>query len=74
MNTTLFNEILELPIETRLDLVSKLLESISPKTDDLNDALWKEEIIARHDETKDSNFNLMSEKEVCNYFNTKLGQ
>ena len=47
---TLLDAVLKLPEAERAAIVERLLESLSPETDDVSDEDWRAEIDRRHEE------------------------
>ncbi|MBX7060485.1 MAG: addiction module protein [Pyrinomonadaceae bacterium] len=52
-----------LPIDMKLELIDHLLESISPKTDEIDEA-WKAEVERRIDEVESAEVQLIPGEEV----------
>jgi len=64
LNEKLLQDVLVLPIESRTELVEKLLESLNPKSTSEINTLWEQEIDRRIEEVEKGNVTLVPEEEV----------
>ena len=64
LNEKLLQDVLALPIESRTELVEKLLESLNPKSTSEIDTQWEQEIDRRIEEVEKGNVTLVPEEEV----------
>ncbi|RZD18653.1 MAG: addiction module protein [Candidatus Acididesulfobacter diazotrophicus] len=61
----LFNEVVSLPIDIRMQLIDKLLQSIQPINEEI-DKLWADEAEKRVQEIKSGKVNTIAGEEVFN--------
>jgi len=62
--SVLYNEILSLPIDVKLELINKLLDNIHPTKKQKNRELWKNEIEKRIKDIEESKVSFISESEL----------
>ncbi|MBP7553647.1 MAG: addiction module protein [Spirochaetes bacterium] len=62
--SVLYDEILSLPINEKLELINKLLENINPVKKQKNRELWKDEIDKRIKDIEESKVSFISESEL----------